>query len=55
MKKVIYACDEHVDYIIDDFINNYNVAPDINLVNGMNCSCEHCSELVKYMISFDLD
>ena len=55
MKKVFYACNEHVEYVIDDCIDEYNIAPSINLVEDLEKSCEHCGELVKYVISFDLD
>lgn len=54
MKKNFYACHEHLDDVIDDSIFDYDVAPDINLSDDSNYKCEYCSELAKYVISFDL-
>lgn len=49
-KKVIYACDEHIEIALDDFINQYEEAPETFLVDDKKCS--YCDKIAKYEINF---
>ena len=46
-----YACEEHIEDIIDDFINVYNISPNIIFTNE-TCKnyCNYCDYCAKYML-----
>lgn len=46
--KTIYACNEHVEIAIDDFVNDTEQAPQI--VNVENKKCSYCNEQASYEI-----
>ncbi len=45
---LIYACREHVEIAIDDFVNKKEVAPQITKVQSEKCS--YCKEDAEYVI-----
>lgn len=52
--KNFYACESHVDCIIDDFINLYGLTPNLNL-NDININyvcCNYCNKIAKYVLDF---
>ncbi len=51
MYNNFYACDEHIDEVIDDFINMYNETPELVFNNQLkeNC-CNYCSNNAKYLL-----
>lgn len=51
------ACDEHLDMVIDDYINDYEESPDIYSVDDEDLEqelkvkkCKYCNEKAKYSI-----
>ncbi|HAQ39651.1 MAG TPA: CxxH/CxxC protein [Clostridiales bacterium] len=47
-EAVIYACKEHVEMAIDDFVNTAEAAPQIIKVQNERCS--YCEEKAEYEI-----
>lgn len=47
--KIIYACKEHVEMAIDDFVNEIEAAPQIAAICNENCM--YCNEKAEYKIS----
>ena len=51
MYNNFYSCDEHIDEVIDDFINLYNETPEIIFNNEFNeICCNYCSNYAKYLL-----
>lgn len=49
MEDTIFACREHIEIAIDDFVNETEEAPQIKLISNEICS--YCSEKAEYEIS----
>ncbi|WP_312699663.1 CxxH/CxxC protein [Sedimentibacter sp.] len=49
MEDIIFACREHIEIAIDDFVNETEAAPQIAAVSNEICS--YCSEKAEYKIS----
>lgn len=47
-KDIIYACNEHIEMAIDDFIYKYEEAPEI--FKDEDNKCSYCKENAKYKI-----
>lgn len=48
-----YACDNHIDDVIDDFINLYGITPNLNLNEEREKNyCNYCLEYGKYILIF---
>ncbi|WP_313339504.1 CxxH/CxxC protein [Sedimentibacter sp.] len=45
---IIYACREHAEIAIDDFVNDVEAAPQITAVDNEMCS--YCNEKAEYEI-----
>lgn len=53
MDSVFYSCEEHVDCVIDDFLNLYNETPNVDLLYSYDEKyCKYCNEYAKYIVSF---
>ena len=48
MYKTIYACEEHVDMAIDDYVNEFAEAPEV-LKEEIN-KCHYCQLKAVYVI-----
>ncbi|MBV1756822.1 MAG: CxxH/CxxC protein [Dethiosulfatibacter sp.] len=48
MDKTIYACEEHVDMAIDDYVNEVTEAPEV-LLEEIN-QCQYCQLKAVYVI-----
>lgn len=46
--EVLYACLEHVEIAIDDYVNEKEAAPQI--VKVQNKKCSYCNEDAEYEI-----
>lgn len=46
--KIIYACGEHVELAIDDYINYNEGAPEINCISGR--MCDYCKNSAEYEV-----
>lgn len=50
-KKVIYACKDHVEMALDDYINTEETAPSIDKVEiCKNIRCSYCDEQAIYIL-----
>lgn len=48
---VIYACTEHIDVAIDDYVNSEEKAPEMKIVTEeQNKKCTYCIEKAKYVL-----
>ncbi|NYB73193.1 CxxH/CxxC protein [Sedimentibacter hydroxybenzoicus DSM 7310] len=45
---IMYACREHVEIAIDDFVNDMEAAPQITVTDNEICS--YCNEKAEYRI-----
>lgn len=49
--KVIYACKEHIETALDDFINIEEKAPTMNIVLPLSdISCSYCTNKAEYKL-----
>jgi CxxH/CxxC protein (TIGR04129 family) len=47
----MYACKEHVDYVMEDFIDKYSVAPTMELIDSTNLKeCDWCQQPATYLL-----
>lgn len=50
----MYACQEHIDYIMEDFIDKYTVAPTMELIdNGEHKKCDWCNQPAAYLLKLE--
>lgn len=49
ISNMFCSCEEHIDYVIDDFIKKYEVIPHIEF-NKDNNYCNYCNKYAKYMV-----
>lgn len=47
-ETIIYACLEHVEMAIDDFVNKAETAPEVQKIQNEKCS--YCKEEAQYEI-----
>lgn len=50
-EKIIYACDEHVEMAIDDFINEQNDEKAPSMEKCSDETCKYCNMAAEYKIS----
>ncbi|RAL23383.1 CxxH/CxxC protein [Thermoflavimicrobium daqui] len=54
-----YACEEHLDYIMDDIIDTYMVAPILESYQPIRPSekkaCKWCGQSSEYQLTFELE
>lgn len=49
--EIIYACAEHIEIAIDDYVNSEEKAPQMEIVaKDYNKKCTYCSEQAKYVL-----
>lgn len=49
--KNFYACDEHIEYVIDDFINLYESNPKLDYCEISNqVCCNYCDNFARYVL-----
>lgn len=50
--RAYYACDEHVDYILDDYIYAEGTFPQINKIepNDLWITCAYCEKKSVYLV-----
>ncbi|WP_326911482.1 CxxH/CxxC protein [Sedimentibacter sp. MB31-C6] len=46
----IYACEEHVEIALDDFLNYEEIAPKIINISDENFKCNYCDNNAYYEI-----
>jgi CxxH/CxxC protein (TIGR04129 family) len=51
--KIIYACEDHVEMALDDYINESETAPKLMKIQDEKQKCSYCREEAKYLITND--
>jgi CxxH/CxxC protein (TIGR04129 family) len=47
----MYACQEHIDYVMEDFIDKYSVAPTMELLDKKEQKkCDWCDQPADYLL-----
>ncbi len=47
--KIIYACKEHIDIALDDYVNEEEKAPQMKIVADLgNLKCSYCENKAEY-------
>lgn len=50
----MYACQEHIDYVMEDFIDKYTVPPTMELIdNDEHKNCDWCSQPAAYLLTLE--
>jgi CxxH/CxxC protein (TIGR04129 family) len=53
-KIMLYACEEHIDYVMEDFIDQYEAAPTMEqLEHNENKICAWCKKTASYMLALE--
>lgn len=52
INNIYYSCNEHIEYIIEDFINNCELVPnlELDLTEHINY-CNYCNNHAIYVIT----
>lgn len=51
MKPHYFACPDHVDILIEEYVNNYELAPEIDLIQDtIKKTCSWCEQGAIYFI-----
>jgi CxxH/CxxC protein (TIGR04129 family) len=53
MSLKMYACKEHIDYVMEDFIDQHQVAPSMELVTRHDARCAWCEEEAQYELCLE--
>jgi CxxH/CxxC protein (TIGR04129 family) len=51
--RMIKCCEEHIDLAIDMYVDEYELAPEINKIEGntdLSTSCEYCQNRAIYIV-----
>jgi CxxH/CxxC protein (TIGR04129 family) len=56
-KNIIYSCAEHIDIMIEEWVNEYELAPEIDLVDDKKkAPCSWCKQdAVYYIIPLEIE
>lgn len=47
-----YACADHVDILIEEFVNDYELAPELTLIdNNAKKACSWCEQSALYQVT----
>ncbi len=51
--EMIYCCEEHVDFALDDIVDKYQTFPILTKisVDNLSTTCEYCHNLATYMVA----
>lgn len=50
-KELVYSCADHIDIMIEEWVNEYELAPEIDLLtDDFKASCSWCKEDAVYYI-----
>lgn len=52
---MIFACQEHLEQAIDDYIDQENEAPAFDLLLQLEKTCSYCSLKAIYVVKSDAD
>lgn len=48
----MYACNEHIDYVMEDFIDRYEIAPTLELIDKTEPKfCDWCKQPATYLLT----
>lgn len=47
-KEKMFSCMEHIDLVMEEFINEYEKSPD--LIENNNGKCSYCNQTSKYEV-----
>lgn len=50
---MILACEEHVEWAIDDYIDHYELSPEVEAVQSGAGKCHYCSSAASYAVGFE--
>lgn len=51
LNGVYYSCEDHLDIVMDDFINKYEIFPKLELDKEINY-CNYCDKYSKYIVTY---
>lgn len=54
-QHVWYACQEDLDLVMDDIIDQYSVAPDLEILTQEKQICHWCQQPAQYILSIELE
>ncbi len=49
----MFACKEHIDYVMEDFIDEYLVAPTMEIVTATDALCAWCKAKADYELRLE--
>jgi CxxH/CxxC protein (TIGR04129 family) len=51
--KMIYSCEEHVDFALDEIVDEFMTFPVLSKIDGDNLStpCEYCQNPATYVVA----
>jgi CxxH/CxxC protein (TIGR04129 family) len=48
---MLYACEEHIDFVMEDFIDEFEVAPTLELLDSPSKeTCNWCQKQAQYAL-----
>lgn len=51
-RNYYYSCDNHIEYVIEDFINKYESTPNLELdIPESSNYCNYCNNYAIYVIT----
>jgi CxxH/CxxC protein (TIGR04129 family) len=56
-RPIWFACDEHIDILIDEIVDKYSLAPDMEIVDNSTAEskvCSWCKQLAKYQLELEI-
>lgn len=58
-QAIWYACDEHVDIVIDEIVDQYSLAPTMEPYEPVQAveqkRCSWCGQIPQYLLEIELD
>lgn len=49
-EKIIFACLEHAELALDDYVNSEEIAPQILKIQDENHKCSYCEKNAEYEV-----
>lgn len=50
---MILACQEHVEWAIDDYLDQFEVSPEVEALQSGAGTCQYCSTPASYRVGFE--